>query len=134
MSPRSLFAIGLIFLVVSAGWWALGTSVQSRTKQLDDSLSAEMASLWGPKVLAQGSPYLANRPDANRTEAGAASPASSVLKVGLKHEHRYKGLLWYSTFLVDFAGEYTFPATGGPGVEATSGGAPAAPAAGPASA
>jgi hypothetical protein len=122
MTSRSLFAIGLILLAVSAGWWALGTSVQTRTTQLDNSLSAEMASLWGPKVLAQGSPYLASRPDANRTEAGAASPASSKLTVGLKLEHRYKGLLWYSTFLVDFTGEYTFPATGAPRVEADHGG------------
>lgn len=111
MSPRGFFAIGLIFLTVSIGWWALGTSVQTRTSNLDNSLSAEMASLWGPKVLAQGSPYLASRADANRTETGAVSPASSALKVGLKHEHRYKGLLWYSTFLVDFTGEYTFPAS-----------------------
>ena len=60
MSIQRFFAIGLIFVAVSAGWWVLGGTVQVRTSDLDESLSAEMASLWGPKTLAQGSPYCAS--------------------------------------------------------------------------
>jgi hypothetical protein len=113
MSALRFLAIGLIFVAVSAGWWVLGTTVQVRTDQLDDSLSAEMASLWGPKVLAQASPYCSPSADAKRGEGGASSPAASTIAAEIRHEHRYKGLLWYSTFDVAFTGEYTLAPAGG---------------------
>ena len=108
MSVRQLFAIGMVFLAVSAGWWVLGATVQERTDDLDRSLSAEMESLWGPKVLAQGSPYFA-RTGAARDEGEIVRPSASALTAKISHQHRYKGLLWYSTFDVDFTGRYDFP-------------------------
>ncbi len=113
MSASRFLAIGLIFVAVSAAWWILGTTVHVRTSQLDDSLSAEMASLWGPKVLAQASPYCPSSAGAKRGEAGAIRPAASTITADIRHEHRYKGLLWYSTFDVDFTGEYSLPAAAG---------------------
>jgi len=109
MSIGRFVAIGIIFAAVTAGWWVLGATVELRTSDLDESLSAEMASLWGPEVLAQASPYL------GEDEGGRprALPLASTVTADLRHEHRYKGLLWYSTFEVDFAGEYRVPAAGG---------------------
>ena len=111
MSVSRFFSVALIFVAVSAAWWVLGTTVQVRTNDLDESLSAEMASLWGPKVLAQASPYCAATVTARTQPAGTAvtRPASSTITAAVKHEHRYKGLLWYSTFDVDFTGEYRLP-------------------------
>ena len=109
MSVLRFSATGLVFLAVSAAWWILGATVQVRTEQLDDSLSAEMASLWGPKVLAQASPYCSPSAGAKRGEGGAITPAASKITADIRHEHRYKGLLWYSTFDVDFTGEYGVP-------------------------
>ena len=123
MSIGRFAAIGLIFAVVSVGWWVLAATVQLRTEELDDSLSAEMASLWGPKVLAQGSPYWAA---ADAGGEGRALPAAGKVTADLRHEHRYKGLLWYSTFEVDFAGEYRVGAVPGAPGGAPGGGAPGA--------
>jgi hypothetical protein len=110
MSPLRLLAIVLIFVGVTVAWWVLGFTVQFRTHELDDSLSAEMASLWGPEVLAQASPYWAPAAKGVRTDPGAVGPASSKITADLKHEHRDKGLLWYSTFTVDFSATYTVAA------------------------
>ena len=115
MTVSRFFAIGLIFVTVSAAWWVLGTTIHVRTSQLDDSLSAEMASLWGPKVLAQASPYCAPAANAKAGAGDVTRPTSSTITADIRHEHRYKGLLWYSTFGVDFTGEYTIPAAAGDG-------------------
>ena len=110
MTVSRLFAILLIVGAVSAGWWVLGATVQVRTTDLDESLSTEMASLWGPKVLAQASPYCASSADAAAGLGAVVRPAASTITADIRHQHRYKGLLWYSTFDVDFTGRYTIPA------------------------
>jgi len=114
MSTLRFLAIGLIFAAVSIAWCVLGTTVQVRTSDLDDSLSAEMASLWGPKLLAQASPYCAAGADDGRTQPGASAPSASTITADIRHQHRYKGLLWYSTFTVDFTGEYEIAAAEAP--------------------
>ena len=113
MSISRLFAIIFIFGVVSLAWLALGGTMWARTEMLDDSLSKEMASLWGPKVLAQSSPYWAPQANAGRSTNGCIAPVASKITADIKHEHRYKGLLWYSTFAVAFSAEYNFPAADG---------------------
>jgi hypothetical protein len=97
MSTIRLFAIIFIFGVVSLAWLALGGTMWARTEMLDSSLSKEMASLWGPEVLVQTSPYWASRSSAARTDADSIAPSASRITADIKHEHRYKGLLWYST-------------------------------------
>ncbi len=113
MSTLRLFAIMLIFGTVSLAWMALGGTMWARTEMLDDSLSTEMASLWGPEVLVQTSPYWADKPGAVRTDAGSIAPFASRITADIRHEHRYKGLLWYSTFDAAFSAEYTISAAGG---------------------
>ena len=112
MSTLRLFAIMVIFGAVSLAWMVLGGTMWARTEMLDDSLSTEMASLWGPEVLVQTSPFWADKRGAVRTDAGSIAPAASKITADIKHEHRYKGLLWYSTFAVTFSSDYTIPATG----------------------
>ena len=112
MRALRFFAIVLVYGCVSAAWMALGVTVWARTEMLDDRLSGEMKSLWGPKVLAQASPYWAPTETSGRGDAGAVAPSSSKIAADIKHNHRYKGLLWYSTFTVDFDAEYTVPAAG----------------------
>lgn len=41
----------------------------------------------------------------------AGEPLATKATVNLEHENRYKGLLWFSTYTVDFSGEYTVQAT-----------------------
>jgi hypothetical protein len=111
MTPSRVFAIALVFGTASLGWLVLGQTVQNRTDSLDASLAAEMASLWGPKVLVQTSPWLAATAADARDAAGASVPAASTISADIRHQHRYKGLLWFSTFDVDFRGEYRLAAS-----------------------
>ena len=108
MSVLRFFAIVLIFGAVSMGWLVLGGTMWLRTEMLDERLSGEMKSLWGPKVLEQTAPYWAPSPDAGRDEGRVLAPSASTITAKIRHEHRYKGLLWYSTFTVDFEATYTF--------------------------
>lgn len=111
MTPLRLFAIGLIFAGVSGAWMILAGSVAVRTEQLDDSLSLEMASLWGPKVVAQSAPFWATGDEpVDRLRRNIVVPDRSAILAEIAHENRDKGLLWFSTFAVDFRGEYAFEA------------------------
>ncbi len=116
MRALRLFAIILIFAAVTLAWMLLGLSIWHRTGTQDESASKEIESLWGPKVLAQAAPYWA-RPGAGRTDPGSVAPAVSSVTAHIRHEYRYKGLLWYSLFSVDFSGTYTVPPAGGKGGE-----------------
>ena len=110
MSVLRFLAVVVIFGTVTIAWAILGGTVTYRTAALDDRLSEEMSSLWGPEALIQPAPYLAAKGDGKRTDAGSAGPAASKIAADIQHEYRYKGLLWYSTFTVKFAAEYTLPA------------------------
>jgi hypothetical protein len=106
MTGRRFFAIIVIFAAVSGAWFLLGGSMWARTEMLDDELSGEIESLIGPKVVAQPHPYWRAKGDG----AEIIVPASADIAADIQHENRYKGLLWYSTFTVDFRGVYTLAA------------------------
>jgi len=130
MSVLRFFAVVLIFVVSSAAWCLLGQVTGRRTAELDTRLSREMESLWGPEVLAQPSPYWATSAEAARTNAGSTAPSASAVTADITHRFRYKGLLWYTTFKVAFAAEYTFAPAPRAGEGAGAGEAGAAPTAG----
>ncbi len=110
MAVLRFFAVVLIFICVTIAWAVLGTSMWARTEMLDDKLSGEMARLWGPTRLVQPAPYIVPKPVTEDDPAGATDPAASTIDVEIRHQHRYKGLLWYSTFAAAFKGTYTVPA------------------------
>ena len=49
----------------------------------------------------------------SETETRSIRPSASDIDVGIRLEHRQKGLLWYSTYRVAFRGEYEFRNTTG---------------------
>lgn len=110
MSVLRFFAVVLIFGVVTVAWCILGGVTHLRTEMQDAKLSKQMESLWGPKVVSQSAPFWARQGDGERTAAGSIPPAASTITADIKHEHRRKGLLRYSTFAVEFSGRYRFPA------------------------
>ena len=107
MRVLRLFAVIFIFGVAGIAWMTLGASMWIRTEMLDEKLSAEMKSLWGPKVLAQAAPFWT--PSGDRRGPDAVSPCESRIKVEIEHHNRCKGLLWYGTFKAKFTGRYVFP-------------------------
>jgi inner membrane protein involved in colicin E2 resistance len=121
---RYILAIVFILICTSVAWFALGTTIEARTWHSDDRLRPGVASVWGAPQ-EQWPPTASyihlNRREVEYTTDGHAmkrvetSPEtiylpleSTRIDVSLALEHRQKGLLWYSTYVVDFAGAYSF--------------------------
>jgi hypothetical protein len=92
MTAFRFFLIIVVFGVASVGWMILGGTIEYRTARLTDRLGEDVDTLWGPAGLVQPAPT----PD----------PLASDVQVRFDHEHRYKGLIWFSTYTVDFSGTY----------------------------
>lgn len=103
MNARRLVAIVFIFALASLGWLMLAGTVSFRTHELDTSLSAEMASLWGPDVLVQIAPRWVGSGETPRNRSADAAEINVVMD----HATRNKGLLWFSTFKLDFDAAYS---------------------------
>lgn len=119
-----LAAITFILLSTSVAWFVLATTIGYRTNQSDDKLRMGVASIWGSpeeqtpplasyqrleleKVETETDGHKTTRADTHRKSVAIPLDASRI-DVMLTLEHRQKGLLWYSTYVVDFAAAYTF--------------------------
>ena len=92
MTGFRFFMIVVIFVTVSIAWAILGGTVYVRTENQRDDLSSEVDARWGPAGLVQPAP----RPD----------PDESEITADFRHENRYMGLIWFSTYTVEFKGTY----------------------------
>lgn len=102
MSAGRLFAIGVIFVLATIAWFMLGISVQERTGSTTDRLADEVSGLWGaPQV--QGAPVFAAR---SADSGEGLEVVGSDVSVALELDQRRKGLLWYATYVADFAATY----------------------------
>ena len=121
---KRIAAIVFIFVATSVAWMILGGTIMARTQGQGPNLRDRVSSTWGTPQ-AQLPPtawYEVEKVDTNtrevdgrkivetikRTEAHGLPLQASAIKVGIDLEHRQKGLLWYSTYKVDFDGDYTF--------------------------
>ena len=121
---KRIAAITFIFLCTAFAWAILGATLFQRTYDSDNESGRSVASTWG-------APQNQTPPTASfeeflpkktvKTENGKTVETvvqekftrelpleSSRLNVDLNLEHRQKGLLWYSTYKVAFAGAYAF--------------------------
>ncbi len=121
---RHIAALIFIFGCTSIAWMILGATVMERTHNSDDQLKGHVASTWGtpqeqapPRANVVWKETVAVSTKENGTtivrneqvERTTILPLDSTrLTVNLKLDHRQKGLLWYSTYAVDFAGDYDF--------------------------
>jgi hypothetical protein len=119
-----IIAIGFILAATSLAWFVLGGTLFTRTYSSDKSLRGKVASIWGaPQSQAAPSASWQRRVLRSRTaivegketlrseevvEDVPLSLEQSRVHVALDLEHRRKGLLWYSTYGVDFGGSYAF--------------------------
>lgn len=121
---KRIIAIAFIFACTSVAWMILGATIFTRTYSSDVVSQNRVASTWGAPQ--NQSPPTAsyktiiNRPQQTlennkltvktvQEEIVTELPLeSSSINVALELEHRQKGLLWYSTYKVDFAGDYGF--------------------------
>jgi len=121
---RKIAAIVLIFFCTSVGWAILGATIFSRTYDSSAASSSSVASTWGTQQN-QGPPtasfitpitktqdVVENGKTVKKTWTEALTNdvplESSKINVDLDLQHRQKGLLWYATYKVRFAGVYSF--------------------------
>ncbi len=128
MTTTRLIAIGVIYLLATLGWLALGTSIVARTGQFDSQLEQEVARLWGghhrqiaPTVTVErlrevteekatpgqnGGPPILTTTTHTVADLSAVRLRQSRIKVDLDLQQRQKGLLWYDTYAVAFTAHY----------------------------
>lgn len=107
MTVPRLIAIVFILACVSLAWLALAGVTVVRTQDVGHQLLPQVGELWGPP-LTQVAPTAFITPADRAVRAQTVQIESSDLAVNIHLDYRQKGLLWYSTYTVDFAGQYKF--------------------------
>jgi len=121
---KRILAIIAIFACTCVAWMILGTSIYLRTESAGSELSSRVASTWGtaqeqhPPVASYVTKVTKtveteeNGKKIKKTETHDVTNAvpldSSQIVADLHIDYRQKGLLWFSTYRVGFAGNYTF--------------------------
>lgn len=121
---KRIVAIVFIFVCASLAWAILGGTIFSRTYDLTEKSGARVESTWG--AAQNQSPPHASFVQVNLKEEESLENGKKIVKkveekvevplalessridVGLNLEHRQKGLLWYSTYKVNYGGVYSF--------------------------
>jgi inner membrane protein involved in colicin E2 resistance len=121
---KRIIAITFIFICTSIAWGILGGTIFSRTYDSGAVSSNKVASTWGTEQR-QAPPSASytttlekkvetveyGKKITTKMKETVVTPLplqSSKIYVDLDLEHRQKGLLWYSTYKVTFAGLYGF--------------------------
>ena len=107
-----------IFVCTCVAWMILGGTISARTENSKTKLDGKVESLWGGAHV-QNAPratFLEFKKVGDRLESQAVVDLplmSTSVNVDLGLEHRQKGLLWYSTYGVNFQGAWSFQNTSG---------------------
>jgi inner membrane protein involved in colicin E2 resistance len=123
---KRIAAIAFVYLIAVVGWVTLAGTITYRTDSQDFSLKQEVGQLWGTP-LEQRAPKAALTVDRKvKTEKWSDAAKKKVveeaivsdkfnvpiiqndIRVDFELDQRQKGLLWYSTYRVRFAGNYLF--------------------------
>lgn len=121
---KRIAAIGFIFVCSAIAWAILGTSIFVRTNDAQSGLSGRVASTWGapqeqaPPAITrewQEVKTIEDEFDGKKRTRKETHQHSEPVKIdgsritaALHVDYRQKGLLWFSTYKVDFGGAYTF--------------------------
>jgi inner membrane protein involved in colicin E2 resistance len=124
---KRIIAITFIFICASVAWLILGGTIFSRTYSFASIGEDHVSSTWGTSQnQAPPQASFSHRiPKVQETVENGKKIVQTVeeevvtilplerstIDVALDLEHRQKGLLWYSTYKVDFAGNYGFKNT-----------------------
>jgi hypothetical protein len=124
-----LIAIGFIFICTSVAWFVLAGVTTTRTYVADKNLRRQVESVWGAPQAQQPPSVTWTERVPRKVESledgkkvvkvvehavtHAIPLQGSDIGVTLDLDHRQKGLLWYATYAVDFAGTYSIVNTTG---------------------
>lgn len=108
---KRIVAIAFILVCMAIAWGILGATIFARTQNLTGNLGSKVEATWGaPQQQMPPSAYYIEPPadkDSKPVERVVPLERSRV-RVGFDLDHRQKGLLWYATYKVGFAGDYVF--------------------------
>ena len=121
---KRIAAILIIFVFTAIAWLILGSTIFSRTFDAESGLSGRVASSWGAPQC-QAPPLLTHEwrvqetveveekgKKTTRTETRVHSAPVSIdasrATAAFHIDYRQKGLLWFSTYKVDFDAAYSF--------------------------
>jgi len=105
---KQIVAVSFIFIFTSIAWMILGGTIDARTNTHEGSSRAGVVSIWGEPQTQRPPTATIDIKQPTGEEKSILTAEASDIHVGLDLEHRQKGLLWYSTYTVDFDGKYTF--------------------------
>ncbi len=121
---KQILALAFIFVCTTIAWMILGATISSRTSESNQQLEGHVASTWG--TAQQQAPPAATYCLTQMTTSTTVENGKSVVRqeevqrqiplpleasnvsVNFHLGPRQKGLLWYSTYAVEFAGDYVF--------------------------
>jgi inner membrane protein involved in colicin E2 resistance len=121
---KRIIAIVAIFVCTAVAWAILGSTIFYRTYNAESGLAGRVASTWGAPQ-GQAPPAIAYEwPEEKTVEVEEKGKKTTRKESYLRSEqvkidasrvaaafhidYRQKGLLWFSTYKVDFDGAYTF--------------------------
>jgi Inner membrane protein CreD len=126
---KRIAALFVIFTGATLAWMVLGATIFARTESLESLSGSRVESTWGsaqwqkPPAATWEETRTEMREVSRDDEKGIAGKRlekvtyrrqvelpleQSRIKVNIFLDHRKKGLLWYSTYGVDLAGDYLF--------------------------
>jgi inner membrane protein involved in colicin E2 resistance len=121
---RQILALAFIFVCTTIAWMILAATISSRTYGSNEQLQGRVASTWGTSQ--QQSPPTAAYSQSDVENSTTVENGKVVVHTQTVHRQvflpveasriqvnfhltpRQKGLLWYSTYAVDFSGDYSF--------------------------
>jgi hypothetical protein len=109
MTARRIFALIGIYLLGALGWNILGGVSSMRSHSQESTLTESVQNLWGAPILQRAPAFTVAVPGTQRQRAIA--PVENRIAVTIDLEPRRKGLLWYSTYAIDFDAQYTLTNT-----------------------
>jgi hypothetical protein len=108
---KRIAAIAFILICTAIAWAILGSTIFDRTRNSTGELASKVEATWGAPQRQDPPSAFYVEPDANKPSATVERPLpleSSRVRVAFDLDHRQKGLLWYATYKVAFAGDYVF--------------------------
>jgi len=121
---KRVLAIVAILLFTTLAWVILGATIMERSFSADSGLGEKVASTWGgpqqqvpptaistklvPRVVEETVNGKTQKTTVNDAVTKPLPLEQSRIKVGLDLEQRQKGLLWFATYRVAWAGQYAF--------------------------
>jgi inner membrane protein involved in colicin E2 resistance len=121
---KRVLAIIAILLFTSLAWVILGATIMNRSYSADSGLGEKVVSTWGgpqeqvppsaistklvPRVVEETVNGKTQKTTVHDAVTRPLPLEQSRIKVGLDLEQRQKGLLWFATYRVTWAGQYLF--------------------------